>query len=221
MADFFDQFGEWGRAYGYPILFAGVMLENAGIPVPGETAVLAFGYLASCGYFDIRIVIGLTIAAAVIGDNVGFWLGREFARPWLRGGRRFMFLTPKALELTESYFHRYGGWTIFFARFITGIRVVGAVAAGTAGMDWRRFLVANAMGACAWATTMALVGYFFGQYQEQLEKVIGRGGLIALVIIFLVGGHFLFRQLRLRRLDVPAAPAAPPNGEPPPVDRPR
>lgn len=221
MADFFEQFGEWGRAYGYPILFAGVMLENAGLPVPGETAVLAFGYLASCGYFDIRLVIGLTIVAAVLGDNVGFWLGRRFARPWLRGGRRFLFLTPRTLELTEGYFRRYGGWTIFFARFITGIRVVGALAAGTAGMAWRRFLIANALGACAWATTIALVGYFFGQHQEQLEKFIGRGGLVALAVALLVGWHLLFRQLRPRPAEKPNQSNAGIDGDTGAVDRPR
>src|SRR6516165_8421797 len=141
------------RDYGYPVLFIGVLLENAGIPVPGETAVLFAGFLSSPAggsHFYILWVILLTVAAAVIGDNIGFWLGHRFARPRLRSGGRFLFLTPKTLELAEGYFHRYGVWTIFFARFITGLRVVGALAAGTAGMHWLRFVIANASGALAW-----------------------------------------------------------------------
>jgi membrane protein DedA with SNARE-associated domain len=191
MPDFFEYFEEWIRSYGYPILFAGVMLENAGIPVPGETAVLAAGFLASQGYFAIVWVMCLTACAAIIGDNAGFWIGHRWARPWLQRGKRFLFLTPTALALAEDYFHRYGSWTIFFARFITGIRVVGALAAGTAGMHWSRFLVANALGACLWASTISLVGYFFGQHWQSLEHWLGRGGLIAfvcaVVFIYFVG----------------------------------
>src|SRR5260370_34068668 len=112
------------------------MLENTGIPVPGETAVLASGFLASPAgdnRFSLVAVILITIVAAILGDNFGFWLGHAWARPRLVRGERFLFLTPKALKIAEGYFQRYRLWTIFFARFVTGIRVVGAMAAGTAG----------------------------------------------------------------------------------------
>jgi membrane protein DedA with SNARE-associated domain len=197
MVDFFEQFKECSQTYGYPLLFAGVMLENAGIPVPGETAVLAAGFLASTGCFDLRIVIAVTVAAAVLGDNAGFWLGHRFARPWLQRGKRFLFLTPRTLALAERYFQRYGSWTIFFARFITGIRVVGAVAAGTAGMPWARFLVANALGACLWATTISLVGYYFGENLDLLERWLGRGGLIALACALVIGWILIHRVLKM------------------------
>ena len=159
----FETFTEGLESYGYPVLFIGVLLENAGIPVPGETAVLLAGYLSSPaggGRLHIAAVIVVTVVAAVLGDNLGYWLGREWARPRLQAGRRFLFLTPRSLELAEGYFHRYGLWTIFFARFISGLRVVGALAAGTAGMPWGRFVVANATGAIAWAVSMSLLGYF-------------------------------------------------------------
>src|SRR5438552_1538540 len=162
--------------YGYAALFIGVLLENAGLPVPGETAVLVSGFLASPASpvgeesrFNIIWVILITLVAAVAGDNLGFWLGHRWARPRLQQGRGFLFLTPKTLHLAEGYFERYGAWTIFFARFITGLRVVGALAAGTAGMAWSRFLVANAAGALAWATSMSLLGYFFGHSWELLH----------------------------------------------------
>src|SRR5438445_6401182 len=101
------------QTYGYPVLFGGVLLENAGIPVPGETAVLLAGFLSSepgGSYFSLPLVIIVTLVAAVIGDNVGFWLGHRWARPRLQNGRRFLFLTPKALRLAEGYFERYGLW---------------------------------------------------------------------------------------------------------------
>jgi membrane-associated protein len=185
--------------YGYPVIFAVVLLENAGIPLPGETAVLLGGYLSSPaggGRLHVYWVILVATLAAVIGDNVGFWLGHRFARPRLQQGGRFLFLTPKTLQLAEGYFERFGVWTIFFARFIAGLRIVGALAAGTAGMHWPRFLVANAAGALAWATTMGLLGHFVGKGVEVFLAWVGRGGLIVLgCVIVLVGLTFLLRRL--------------------------
>jgi membrane-associated protein len=202
MADAFETFKELCATYGYPALFVGVLLENAGLPVPGETAVLVAGFLASPAggnHFSVGWVIAITIVAAVVGDNIGFWLGHRFARPRLQQGKRFLFLTPKALELAEGYFARYGLWTIFFQRFITGLRVVGAVAAGTAGMPWTRFLVANASGALAWAVAMTLLGYFFGHSWELLHYYIGRGGLILLgTVVVFIGLPYLLRRLKTK-----------------------
>jgi membrane protein DedA with SNARE-associated domain len=218
--------------YGYPVLFLGVMLENAGIPVPGETAVLLAGFLASAasGYiFNIWVVIAITVLAATVGDNMGYWLGRELARPRLQKGKGFLFLTPRTLQIAEGYFQRYGVWTIFFARFITGIRVIGALAAGTAGMPWPRFFLANASGALLWATTISLLGYFFGENWERLEKWLGRGGLIALSIVLLIGIPLAWRRLRVSgndrgsRAHATAAPASadanPPNAPSPSTQR--
>jgi membrane protein DedA with SNARE-associated domain len=202
-------FTEHFATYGYPFLFLCVMLENAGIPVPGETAVLAAGFLASpAGGEHLRLIgiIPTTFLAAVLGDNLGFWLGRRFARPRLQRRERFLFLTPQALKLAESYFERYGVWTIFFARFITGLRVVGALAAGTAGMAWPHFLAANAAGALAWATTIALVGYFFGHSWHLIHACLGRGGLILLVAVVVLGlSVYLVRRWRGRSKDQSAA----------------
>ena len=199
MEDFLKLIGEWYQDYGYPVLFFGVMLENAGIPVPGETAVLVAGFLCSDAgkdflgldvskhAFSLTWVIPLTIIAAVLGDNLGYWLGRRFARPRLQVCERFLFLTPQILEKAEGYFLRYGSWTIFFARFITGLRVVGAMAAGTAGMAWGRFFIA------LWATVISLVGFYSGEYFPTVAKWIGRSGLIALgvIIAFAVVLYFL------------------------------
>ncbi len=198
MEEFLKHIGEWYQDYGYPVLFFGVMLENAGIPVPGETAVLVAGFLCSDAgkeflgldvskhAFTLPWVIPLTIIAAVLGDNLGYWLGRRFARPRLQLCQRFLFLTPQILEKAEGYFHRYGSWTIFLARFITGLRVVGAMAAGTARMPWTRFFIANVAGATLWATVISLVGFYSGEYFPTVAKWIGRSGLIALGVIIAV-----------------------------------
>jgi membrane protein DedA with SNARE-associated domain len=194
----FEEFVKEYAIYGYPVLFVGVLLENAGIPVPGETAVLVAGFLASSeggGHFFLPYVIVVTFFAAVFGDNVGFWLGHRWARPRLLSGRRFLFLTPRALAMAEGYFQRYGIWTIFFARFITGIRVIGAVAAGTANMSWPHFVAANAGGALLWSTFISLLGYFFGASWQLLHKWLGRGGFALLAGVLILGAlHYIFRH---------------------------
>ena len=208
MVDALQEFLADYSVYGYPVLFAGVMLENAGIPVPGETAVLVAGFLASPAggeRFDLPTVVGITFVAAVLGDNIGYWLGRRFARPYLLQGRRFLVLSPRTLKVAEDYFRRFGLWTIFFARFITGVRVFGALAAGTAGMHWPRFLAANAAGAIAWSATMSLIGYFFGRSLPLIERWLGNLGIGLLVGfgIMLVAVHLLHRRRRRRGQPVP------------------
>jgi len=224
--EFFNLFQDWYAAYGYPVLFFGVLLENAGIPVPGETAVLVAGFLASPAYdgdrFNLFWVMILTFIAAVLGDNLGFWLGRRFARGRLQQGKRFLFLTPRSLLMAEGYFDRYGLWTIFFARFVTGIRVVGAMAAGTAGMKWPRFLVANAGGAVAWSITMTLLGYFFGHSFHLLHKWLGRGSLIILAVVIvlavaLYARHYLRKRAQLRA----GEPGASATGVSEPISEPK
>jgi membrane-associated protein len=204
--DFLKLLAEWYQDYGYPVLFFGVMLENAGIPVPGETAVLVAGFLCSDAGkeflgldatrppLSLMWVIPLTIIAAVLGDNLGYWLGRRWARPRLQKSQRFLLLTPQVLEKAEDYFCRYGSWTIFFARFITGLRVVGAMAAGAAAMPWGRFFFANATGAAVWATVITLVGFFSGEYLPTVAKWLGRSGAIALAVVVIVALSIYLRQ---------------------------
>jgi membrane-associated protein len=189
MHDLLQTFIAWYNAYGYPVLFLGVLLENAGLPIPGETAVLIAAFLASPesgGRFNIVLVILLATLAAVLGDNIGYWLGRRVARPFLRRGQGFLFLTPQRLQSAESYFNRYGVWTVLVARFILGLRVVAALAAGVTDMHWPRFFFANAAGALLWATCMSLLGYFFGQHWPVLNKYLGWGAWVLLGAVVVV-----------------------------------
>lgn len=200
MPDAFQTLAEHCITYGYPALFTGVLLENAGVPVPGETAVLAAGFLSSPaggGHFHLAAVIACAAVAAILGDNVSFWVGRRFARPRLLRGRGFLFVSPRSLEYADGYFRRYGAWTVFLARFVAGLRVVGALAAGTSDMRWPRFLLANAAGAVAWAVEASLLGYFFGRSWKLIHEWLGWGGVVAVVVVLVLGGVvYLWRRQR-------------------------
>jgi membrane protein DedA with SNARE-associated domain len=197
--DWIQSLAQWPSVYSYVVLFVVVFAENMGLPVPGETMVLAAGMLASRPDTSLSVVgvILVTIVAAVLGDNLGFWLGRRWARGRIEKGGRFLFLTPSALKVVEGYFQHYGSLTVFFARFVAGLRVVAALAAGTSNMPWSRFLVANGAGAVAWATCMTLLGFFGGHSWQTLHHWLGRGGLIVVAsIVVLVGLPYLWRHTR-------------------------
>lgn len=199
MDDVFHHFTAWYADYGYLVLFLGVVLENAGVPVPGETAVLVAGSLASPAggsQFHLVWVILVTLAAAVCGDNIGYWLGRRLARPRLAQGHGFLFLTPERFHKLEGYFVRHGPVTVFVARFVTGLRVIAGPAAGAAGMHWPHFFLANAAGGAVWATAISLLGYYFGKSWKVLHHWLGWGAWLALgvIMLVLVVRHFMVRR---------------------------
>jgi membrane protein DedA with SNARE-associated domain len=173
--------------YGYWAVFFGVMLENAGVPVPGETILLIAGYFASTGKFNIALVMVIAAAGAVIGDNIGFAIGHHFGRNVLLRIGRFFFLTPKRFEHMESYFKRHGNKTILVARFITGLRVFAALLAGASKMPWRLFFIYNVAGAILWSVVITTLGYLFGQSLPLLIKWVGRSGTIMLVAAIVIG----------------------------------
>jgi membrane protein DedA with SNARE-associated domain len=169
--------------YGYAVVFAGVFLENTGLPVPGETALLAGAALAHFGRLSLWRVIVTAIGAAVLGDNLGFFIGRRGGR-WLlerHGGR--VGLTSARLADFDRFFDRHGAKTVFAARFITGLRVVGAVLAGASGLRWLTFLFYNATGAVVWCSAVAAAGYALANSWDTLERWIGRTGVVGLVIV--------------------------------------
>jgi len=174
-------------AYGYWAVFFGVMLENAGVPVPGETILLIAGYFASTGKFHLGLVMLIAATGAVIGDNIGFAIGHHFGRNVLLRVGRFFFLTPKRLAHMENYFERHGNKTILVARFITGLRVFAALLAGASKMPWRVFIVFNMAGAVLWSVVISTLGYLFGQSLPLLIKWVGRSGTILLISAIVVG----------------------------------
>jgi membrane protein DedA with SNARE-associated domain len=173
--------------YGYWAVFFGVMLENAGIPVPGETILLIAGYFASTGQFNIALVMLIAATGAIIGDNIGFAIGHHYGRNVLLRVGRFFFLTPKRFEHMESYFKRHGNKTILVARFITGLRVFAALLAGASKMPWRLFFIYNVAGAILWSVVITTLGYLFGQSLPLLIKWVGRSGTIILIAVVVIG----------------------------------
>jgi len=173
--------------YGYWAVFFGVMLENAGVPIPGETILLVAGYFASTGVFRVPLVMLVAATGAVIGDNIGFAIGHHYGRGFLLRVGRFVFLTPKRIEHMENYFKSHGNKTILVARFITGLRVFAALLAGASRMPWRVFVVYNVAGAVLWSFVITLLGYLFGQSLPLLVKWVGRTGTILLIVAIVLG----------------------------------
>jgi membrane protein DedA with SNARE-associated domain len=163
--------------YGLPLLAVAIMLESFGVPVPGETALVTFAALASQGHYDIRWVIAVAAAAAIVGDNLGYWLiGRLGGRAlferwsWLRKYR------DSVLPRAEALMARHGGKTVFFGRFVSILRFTVAWVAGLSRMHWWRFLFWNAAGGIVWATAVGLIAYYLGQ---ATAASISRYGLYA------------------------------------------
>jgi membrane protein DedA with SNARE-associated domain len=174
--------------YGYWAVFFGVMLENAGVPVPGETILLIAGYFASTGEFNIALVMIIAASGAVVGDNIGFAIGHHYGRGFLLRVGRFFFLTPKRLAHMENYFESHGNKTILVARFITGLRVFAALLAGASRkMPWRVFVVYNMAGAILWSIVITTLGYLFGASLPLLVKWVGRSGTILLIAAVVIG----------------------------------
>jgi len=164
--------------WGYWIVFFGVMVENAGIPVPGETILLAAGFFASRGLFSLPAVISIAATGAIIGDNCGYWIGRRLGRRLLLRYGKYVLLTEKRFQSMERFFKGHGDKMVISARFITGFRVFTALFAGASHMVWPRFLLFNAIGAILWSVAMGLLGFFFGHSWALLERWIKGSGLI-------------------------------------------
>jgi membrane protein DedA with SNARE-associated domain len=184
--------------HGLPLLFVVIMLESFGIPLPGETALVAFGVLASQGHYSIVWVIVLAAAGAIIGDNLGYWLlgrlgGRALFRKWAWLER----YSDRVIPRVERLMHRHGGKTVFFGRFIAVLRVGAAAVAGLAHMPWWRFLFWNASGGIVWATSVALAAFYGG---KAVADAIQRYGLYAAgaLVVLLAGGWFVLHVVKKR-----------------------
>jgi membrane protein DedA with SNARE-associated domain len=180
--------------YGLAFLFLVIFLESAGVWVPGETALVAAGVLASRGHFSIATVVGLAALGAILGDNVGYWIGRIYGRKLFVRFRRLEAVLPRA----ERFFRRHGGKAVFFARFVAGLRVTGAWMAGISHMHWWRFLIWNALGGVVWATGVGLVAYYLGRATADLVSqygLIGGGAAVGLAVAIFLGIHFWRRRM--------------------------
>ncbi|MCA1729179.1 MAG: DedA family protein, partial [Actinobacteria bacterium] len=177
--------------YGYLIVFFGVLLESAGVPLPGETILLASGFMVQQGYLDLGDAIIFGALGAVVGDQIGYWVGRKGGRPFVLRWGRYVLITPERLERAESFFERHGGKAVFLARFVAGLRIFGALVAGISRMRWRTFLFYNTLGGASWATAAVLVGYFLGGSFDLVERWVGRASVLLLVLLALAVALYL------------------------------
>lgn len=145
--------------YGYLAVGGFVLLEDFGVPVPGEVILIAAAIFAGAGQMNIALVIVVAALGAIIGDNIGFAVGHFGGRRLLERFGRYIFLTPERLDHAEHYFNRHGGKIVVVARFVEGLRQVNGILAGTVGMHWLRFLGFNALGAVLWVCWWSLLGY--------------------------------------------------------------
>jgi membrane protein DedA with SNARE-associated domain len=172
--------------YGYVFVFLGVVLEGVGIPLPGEAVLIATGALAHQGSLTIWETMVLGSLGAVVGGQVGYGVGRFGGRPFVLRWGRYAFITPERLGRAERFFERHGGRAVFLARFITGLRVFGALAAGVSRMPWAKFALYNVLGGTTWAMAAVSLGYFLWASIGLVEHWIGRISLLLAVALVLV-----------------------------------
>lgn len=213
LGHWFGHFSAFYAAYGGWALAALLLLENAGLPLPGEVALFYAAYLSREGRFlPWPLVIAIAAVACTLGDNLGYWIGREAGE----GFRRWLRLTPGRTGLAQRFFDRFGGATVFFARFISGLRIIAGPAAGLSRMRWRTFLPYNAAGAVAWSCLITAAGYLTGRHLNRLLHTAGRVELVliaAAVAAFFYGLHKM-EKAGEQRIFPPAGPAASPPPEP-------
>jgi len=172
--------------YGYLAVALGVLVESMGIPVPGETMLLLAAAYAGAGNLNIWGVIGAAAAGAIIGDTIGYQLGKRGGRVLLERYGKLLHLNPRQLVRAEAFFARYGDKAVFFGRFVAVLRTLSAFLAGVNQMPYRRFLVYNAAGGIVWAVIFGLLGAAFGSQWPLLERWAGRAGLLIVGIFLLV-----------------------------------
>lgn len=181
---------------GYPLLFLVVAAESSGVPIPGETGLIAAAILASLGKLEIGLVIPIAALAAIVGDNIGYMIGRKGGRWLLERPGRFQRQRVEALRTGESFFDRHGPKAVFFGRFVLGLRVWASWLAGATHMPWRSFVLWNALGGIVWATAVGLVAYFIGHSAGNAIQAFGYYGLAAVVIA--IAGAFLMHRRHRR-----------------------
>jgi membrane protein DedA with SNARE-associated domain len=181
---------------GYPLLALLVAGESAGLGLPGETGMVVAGVLAHEGRMDIGIVLLIGVCAAIVGDNVGYLIGRHGGRRLLEHPGPLHRQRLMILREGEPFFEKHGPKAVFFGRWIPVVRVAAVWLAGINQMPWRRFLVWNALGGICWAFSISLLGYYVGSAVIELLHEIGFGaaGVVAMAIIALVVRHLLHRR---------------------------
>jgi membrane protein DedA with SNARE-associated domain len=178
-------------------MFVLLTLESFGLPVPGETALIACSVLASQGALSIGWAVAIGVLASIVGDNLGYWAARNGGRPLLERHRLTRQYAEKYLPRGERFFAKHGGKAVFFGRFVAVLRVTAAWIAGLSHMHWWRFLAWNAVGGLVWATLVSVISYYLG---DAAASALGRYGLVAGggVVVLTVAGFLIVRKIERR-----------------------
>ena len=176
------------NTWGYGVVFAAMVLESAGLPLPGETVTLLGGYAAGSGHLNLAGVIAAASSGAMVGDSIGYWVGRRAGWPLLLRVGRVLRQSPEQMETLRIQFLNHAGKSVLLGRFVAVLRVVAGPMAGAVGMPYARFLVFNCTGALLWATTMVSLAWLGGRwipFQRMVEGVL-EFGIGALVLVALI-----------------------------------
>lgn len=184
--------------YGYWTVFGGIMLENAGIPLPGETITLVGGFLAGNGELDYWLVLGCTIAGAILGDNFGYWIGRYGGWPFLLKLGKIFRVEEHQLEEVKTLFTKNAVRAVFLGRFVALLRIFAGPLAGIAEMPYSQFFLCNAAGAAIWASVMVSFAFFVGQIipLEQLISWVAQFTMLAFLIVIIWIGISMWLESR-------------------------
>jgi membrane protein DedA with SNARE-associated domain len=187
--------------WGYAGVAVFIFFEDFGVPLPGETMLIAAALYAGTGGLNIVAVGVIGFLAAVLGDNIGYLIGRTGGRGLVERFGKYVFLTPTRLDHAEAFFRRHGGKVVVVARFIEGLRQLNGIIAGIAEMPWPRFLLFNAIGAAAWVGLWTTLGYVAGDHVETISRysVYVAEGLAVLAVLFIV--RAVLRARRKRRTE--------------------
>lgn len=190
-------------AYGYPAVGALVWLDNCGVPVPGQTILVLASVYAGTGRMSIAGVVAIALAAAVLGNALGYLIGRTGGHAFIARWGRYCLITPERLAKAEGFFARYGGRVVTFARFIDGLRQTSGLIAGTTEMAWQPFHVANLLGAALWVGFWATLGYYAGAdigdlYHQALRYQVYLLAAAAVLLLALIVRAVLRRRQRQR-----------------------
>ena len=186
--------------YGYLAVAGLVLIEDFGVPVPGETILILAAVYAGTGRLNIVLVALLGFCGALLGDNIGFAIGHFGGRPLIERYGRYIFLTPERIDKATGFFERHGGWIIIVARFIEGLRQANGIIAGISGIHWAKFLLFNAIGAALWVAVWTSVGYFSGSHINTIYDTASRySTYLAIACGALVVAYIARRVIRVRR----------------------
>ena len=203
MADtIFQTLSRFFQSYGYWVVFFGIMLENAGLPVPGETVLLFAGFLAFHGQLHLSRAILTAIAGATIGDSLGYAIGHFGGTALVRRLRGRFLMSARHYDRAQALVLKHGHWAVFVARFITGLRVLAGPFAGAFLMPYPRFLLFNFSGAVVWAITIGCAGFLFGSNWGRLVRLVKAADLVILALVALgavVAGVVYARRQKKRK----------------------